>query len=48
MPIQVSNFNGNFNQIFASKLAVRKALHIGNTTLEKALLTGESIRGLTF
>jgi hypothetical protein len=48
MPIQVSNLDGNFNQIFASKLAVRKALHIGNATLERALLTGESIRGYTF
>jgi len=47
MPIQVSSLDG-FYQIFASKLAVRKALQIGSATLERALLTGESIRGFTF
>jgi hypothetical protein len=48
MAIQVSSLDSSFYQIFASKLAVRKALQIGNATLERALLTGESIRGFTF
>jgi LAGLIDADG DNA endonuclease family len=48
MPIMVSDLNGRVIKIYPSKLAVRKELHIGVNTLDRALLTGESVRGYCF
>jgi hypothetical protein len=48
MPIMVSDLDGRFLKVFSSKLAVRKELHIGVNTLDRALLTGESVRGYCF
>jgi hypothetical protein len=48
MPIMVSDLDGRFIKVYSSKLAVRKELHIGVNTLDRALLTGESVRGYCF
>jgi hypothetical protein len=48
MPIMVSDSGGRLIRIYPSKLAVRKELHIGVHTLDRALLTGESVRGYFF
>jgi len=36
MPIMVSDLDGRLIQIYSSKLAVRKELHIGVNTLDRA------------
>jgi len=46
--IEVLNLDGTIYQVYPSKSSVRKDLHIGVNTLERALVTGEVIRGYIF